>query len=250
MSRHPRPRLGRLALLLVLGVVAAVTVAGRPATAQPGTDPARIDRGRTLYQASCASCHGQAGEGSQRGPTLIGVGAASVDFYLQTGRMPLATEQQQARRGPQKFSQPDIEALIGYVAGFGGDGPGIPAVHAGDLGQGRELYLQNCASCHSSSGTGYAQVGGEIAPSILQSDPKQVAEAVRVGPALMPEFSDGVLDQRQLDAVVTYVGELQRLPDRGGASLGRIGPVSETVVGFLGLALLVVVVRLVGRRTS
>src|SRR4051812_32921991 len=109
------PRNRAAALLLVLGVVLAVAALGGPAGAAPGGatsssgDPIH---GRVLYQASCAGCHGQNGEGTQQGPSLIGVGEAAADFYLQTGRMPLAAQKDQAEPGPRAFSQPDIADLV------------------------------------------------------------------------------------------------------------------------------------------
>jgi ubiquinol-cytochrome c reductase cytochrome c subunit len=252
------PRRAARALLLVLVAVLAAGLPGWPAAAQPqppgpGDSPAAVDeghldRGKTLYQVSCAGCHGQSGAGSQLGPSLIGVGEASIDFQLQTGRMPIPEEQASPQRGDPAFGEADIDALVTYVSSFGEGGPGIPAVRPGDLQLGRELYLQNCSGCHSSTGIGYAQVGGRVAPSVLETDPVQVAEAVRVGPNLMPAFPESVLDQEQLDAIVTYVRELQQLQGRGGADIGRVGPVTETLVGFAGLALLLVLIRRLGRR--
>ncbi|SEK69440.1 ubiquinol-cytochrome c reductase cytochrome c subunit [Blastococcus sp. DSM 46786] len=226
-----------------------VPVPGTPTAPPPDAAPEDpLERGAELYRASCASCHGQEGGGSQRGPSLEGVGEASVDFQLETGRMPLVEEEASAERGEPAFSEEDIDALVAYVGIFAAGGPEIPTVGPGDLTEGRELYLQNCAACHSASGTGYTQVGGRQAPSLMETDPVQVAEAIRVGPNLMPVWPEEVLDQQQLDSVVSYVQELQRLDGRGGADLGRIGPVAETLVGFAGLALLVVVVRLLGKR--
>ena len=251
--RRLLPRLRRAAgLLLVLGVVLAVAVLGGPAGAAPGDaaspagDPVH---GKVLYQASCAGCHGQEGEGTQRAPTLVGVGAAAADFYLQTGRMPLAETKTQAEPGPRAFSQPDIADLDAFVGSLG-DGPAIPDVTPGDLALGRELFLQNCAACHGSGGAGFTQVGGRYAPSLLDSDPTQIAEAMRVGPLLMPQFPEQVLDAHQVDSIVSYVQQLQALPDRGGWSLARVGPVTETLVGFAGLGVLLIVLRLVGKRAG
>jgi ubiquinol-cytochrome c reductase cytochrome c subunit len=251
VTAHPR---SLFAVLLLAAAVVAL-LAGGPAGAAPAQpapaaagDPAH---GRTLYLQNCASCHGQAGEGTQRGPSLIGVGAAAADFYLQTGRMPLAQEEPQAQSGPPKFAQPDIADLDAYVASLG-PGPAIPAVGPGDPTKGGELYLQECAACHGSGGAGYTQVGGRTAPSLLSTRPQQVAEAVRVGPSTMPGFPENVLDQTELDDVVSYVQQLQRhdVGAQGGADLARLGPVTETIVGFAGLAVLLVVVRLMGKRSA
>ena len=91
-------------------------------TAATTPPPGSGDRGRQLYLEHCASCHGEQGQGSQRGPSLVGVGPASTDFQLSTGRMPVSQEVPQARRGAPVFSADDIAALVGQVASFGGGG--------------------------------------------------------------------------------------------------------------------------------
>jgi ubiquinol-cytochrome c reductase cytochrome c subunit len=253
--RQRLPRSVRAAgLLLALGVALAVAAFGGPAAAVPeAAAPAGGDaaHGQVLYRASCAGCHGQHGEGTQNAPSLVGVGAAAADFYLQTGRMPLAEEKAQAASGPRQFSQPDIADLDAFVGSLG-DGPAVPDVSPGDLALGRELYLQNCAACHGSSGAGFTQVGGAYAPSLFDTDPTQVAEAVRVGPLLMPQFPDEVLDAHEVDSIVTYVRQLQDRDqqNRGGWGIAQLGPTTETVIGFAGLGLLLVVIRLIGKRAG
>ena len=59
--------------------------------APPGTSAGdRWAQGRELYLTSCVSCHGVGGVGTADGPSLAAAGEASADFYLRTGRMPLA----------------------------------------------------------------------------------------------------------------------------------------------------------------
>ncbi|MEV4754229.1 c-type cytochrome [Micromonospora sp. NPDC049559] len=225
------------------------TTAGA-ATARPvGPD---AGRGERLYLSSCASCHGPAGQGSQRGPSLVGAGPAAVDFYVGTGRMPLVLEADQAPRRAPVFSPDDIRALVRHVESFGGGGPPIPEVASGDLRDGRELFQANCAACHSATGAGAVLTNGWVAPSLDRATPVQVAEAIRVGPGLMPAFPETVLNRAQVDAVAGYVQELRgpRL-DRGGASLGRLGPVTEGLVAWLvGLVLLVLAARWLGSRAD
>jgi ubiquinol-cytochrome c reductase cytochrome c subunit len=257
------------AVLLLAGVGVTAVLAGTPAAAGPASTPTiaptpttsgptgeqtgpplgDAGHGLTLYQQNCASCHGQRGEGSQRGPSLIGVGAAAADFYLRTGRMPLAQEEPQAKRGKPKFGDSDIADLDAFVASLAA-GPSIPSVSPGEVTTGRKLYLQECAACHGASGVGYTQVGGRTAPSVLQSTPQEIAEAVRVGPNTMPQFPENVLDEEQVNSIVSYVAHLQqvRVQDQGGANLGSLGPVTETLVGFAGVAVLLVVIRLMGKR--
>lgn len=248
--------LGRRAALL-LGLSIGGVSLGQVALAAPGASTptpsvslsgSPVEAGRGLYLGSCASCHGQSGEGSQRGPSLIGVGAASADFQLSTGRMPLTTEKPSPPRGKPAFDRPAISALSAYVGALGG-GPEIPDVAPGDLTHGRELYLLNCAACHSASGVGAAQVGGRAAPSLFAATPTQIAEAIRVGPNLMPRFPYTALDDPDVNAIASYIQALQPRSDRGGNTLGLVGPVTETLVGLgIGVGVLVFVARLLGKR--
>jgi ubiquinol-cytochrome c reductase cytochrome c subunit len=251
-TRQPRPatRAGRLRpLWLVAAAVAAGALVQLGTAGHAATAAQAGGRGQTLYQQNCASCHGQQGQGTQRGPTLIGVGAASADFYLSTGRMPITDEQRNPGRGKPAFGRTDIDALVAYVASLGG-GPAIPDVDpaAGRLADGEQLYQENCAACHSATGTGGALTSGQVAPSLAQATPVQVAEAIRVGPGAMPRFPPQALNDPQVDSITAYVGRLQEGGNRGGWDLGRIGPVTEGLVAWVvGLGLLLWVVRRLGK---
>lgn len=240
------------AVVGVLALPAGFAPTPTPAPTPSGA-PATADRGRLLFEQSCASCHGPAGQGTQRGPSLVGVGPASLDFQLSTGRMPLTREQRQPERGKPAFSRADIRAIVDYASTLGGGGgPAIPSVHPTNVQLGQSLFLDNCAACHSAAGRGGALTGGQFAPSLAKATPTQVAEAIRVGPGLMPAFPDTVLDAREVNAIAEYVRALQGRhtdTDRGGLPLGRIGPVTEGLVGWaVGLLLLVLVVRWLGSR--
>ncbi len=228
-----------------------------PPVGRPGVEPVppggtALERGRLLYGANCASCHGQTAEGTGRGPDLRSVGTASTDFQLRTGRMPVAEPDEQPRSGPPAFGPDDIEALVAYVGSLGdGSGPSIPVLGAGDAARGRTVYLANCAACHSSSGVGAALPSGHVAPSLLDTATTQLGEAVRTGPGLMPQFPDTLLSDADVADVAAYVDDLAERRDQGGWPLGGIGPVPEGAVGWvLGLGTLLVVIRLLGRRAE
>lgn len=221
-----------------------------PLAPTPGQPP--VERGRQLFLRGCAGCHGQDGSGSDRGPDLRGVGAASTDFQLSTGRMPLAAPVKQPPRAEPAYDQGDIDALVAYIDSLAGARQGQPIPHppSGDLQDGRRLYLTNCASCHSSSGAGSVLPDGYVAPRILAATPRQVAEAVRVGPGVMPQFPEGVLSDQQVGSIVSYVQAIPPHDDHGGWPIGGLGPLTEGLVGWLvGLGLLGVVIRLLGRRS-
>lgn len=228
------------------------TPSGSPAS-QPLTPQAVAGRG--LYLQDCAWCHGTEGEGTIRGPNLVGVGAASTDFMLRTGRMPIVNVQRQPQRKAPKYGPQQIGALDAFVASLG-PGPAIPRTdpQAGNLGEGADLYLINCAACHSSTGFGGALTNGLQAPGLQDSTPVEIAEAIRLGgqglrSGHMPKFGPDALDQHQLDSVIRYVLYLQHPRDRGGAGLAHLGPIVEGLLAWAGaLLILVVYIRWLGTR--
>lgn len=246
-----RARRALLALVpAALAAQFAASLAGTPpARAQ---DEALVGEGRTLFELNCMSCHGTGAAGTQDGPSLLGVGAASVDFQLSTGRMPLADPAEPARRREPRFSPDQIGAIVAYVTSLAPGGPPIPAVDAarGDLSRGQLSFADNCAACHGVGGSGDSIGGAQIAPSLYAANEVQVAEAIRVGPGAMPRFGEDLITPQELDDVARYVRYLQDSPDPGGLSLGRVGPVAEGLVGLVvGLGALILVIRLTGSRT-
>ena len=221
----------------------------RPAPGLEPGDPAMVAQGRRLFVDGCSSCHGPDARGVRgRGPSLRGVGAAAADFYLGTGRMPIDDPDDQPIRAKSPYDPEQRRALVAYVAQFGG--PPIPKVDPakGTLSQGLELFTEHCASCHQVAGRG-GMLTGAVVPDLQESEPETVAEAIEVGPYLMPNFR-GQFDQKELDSIASYVEYTKELEDRGGWGIGNIGPVPEGMVAWLlaGGALLLTI-RLIGKRT-
>jgi len=258
-SRSPRSQLALPAAVTVAvaaGLLLGGRSVGRAQSPTPVATPAVPNTGRLLYQQDCAWCHGVAGEGTTRGPNLVGVGAASADFMLRTGRMPIPAVEQQPRRKQPAYSPEQIGALDEVIASLG-LGPAIPVPDpgSGDLGQGQQLYAIHCAACHSSTGFGGALTNGLQAPGLGDSSAVEVAEAVRIGGAglrtgHMPRFGPDVLTDPQLDSLVRYVLYLRQPQDRGGLDLGHIGPIAEGFAAWAGaLLVLVLFTRWIGTRT-
>ncbi len=226
-----------------------------PSSAAPGSSvpvsSSLVTQGHALFESSCASCHGLSARGIRgRGPSLHGVGALAADFYLQTGRMPLPSPRAQPLRSSPAFLQSKIEALIAYVASFGG--PEIPVVHPreGSLAEGQRLFGLDCAGCHTIQGQG-GIVTGAIAPSLNEATATQIDEAVRIGPYVMPRFGAGELSQAQVNSLARYIQSIQHPDNLGGWGIGRIGPIPEGMVAWLlAAAALLLIARLLGERSG
>ena len=259
-------------LIVPVAVAAAVTMLvalGGRSAARPGpgravaqVPPEELSEeelaGRVVYLRDCAWCHGSQGEGSIYGPGLRGVGAASADFMLSTGRMPIQEPREDPPPSTPAYTAEVIHRIAAYVATFG-DGPPIPDVRPenGDLERGGVVYRENCAACHSTTGIGAALTGGEVAPSVKEASATQIGEAVRIGGAGlrtgdMPRFDENAMPDQDLDSVARYVLEvLQRPPDPGGAGLDHLGPVAEGFVAvFLALPLLALFIRWLGTKAE
>jgi len=229
-----------------------------PAAPAPGeatlptrTSPALIAEGRALYEQSCSSCHGAALQGRAGvAPALLGVGAGPVDFYLSTGRMPLENPRAEPQRASPHFASAKIEALTAFVSSFGG--PPAPAADPahGDLALGLHDFTLDCAGCHQIVARGGLTLGAYV-PDLQSASAQQVAEAVRMGPYLMPRFGPQQIDQHQLDSLARYVLWTRAPADKGGWGIYNLGPIPEGMVAwFIGLAALVLVARLIGERAA
>jgi ubiquinol-cytochrome c reductase cytochrome c subunit len=107
------------------------------------------------------------------------------------------------------------------------------------VAQGLHLFTENCAGCHQVVAEG-GYVNGAVAPSLDQATDVQIAEAVRIGPYVMPRFSKKTLPDRELDSLVAYVDYARHPHDPGGWALGHLGPVPEGLVTWLVAAAILV----------
>lgn len=229
--RHPLASIALVAvgLLFTGGAYAAFSTSTASAQADLSSQQT-IDEGKKLFAANCATCHGLSVQGTGNGPSLIGVGAAAVDFQVGTGRMPLAMNGPQAQKKPVQFTEEQIAALAAYVASLA-PGPAIPEGSLldgnGNTATGAELFRINCAMCHNVAGAGGALTEGKFAPSLTGVSAKHVYEAMITGPQSMPVFNEMNISPEGKRDIITYLKYLENNPSPGGYSLGSIGPVSE-----------------------
>ena len=251
-------RRARRAYLIVLAVMSLPGVLlflpGAHATVTPGVQAVASEAaaGRSLFEEHCASCHGDTAHGTSSGPAIAGLGPAYDDFMMSTGRMPLDFPTQSAVRRPPVLSPPEIRDITAYLSSLAPGGvpiPSVPAGTSGSLSQGEQLYELNCAPCHGTTGNGGA-VGPRSAPNLHTATARQIVEALRIGPTTMPRFGRDQIPYREAVSLAKYVLYLRDPLDRGGLSLGRVGPLIEGFVAILvGLGLIVVLTRFLGTRS-
>lgn len=253
--RHPAALFAVLAI--GLGTTGA-TYAAVAASTAPRTvvhSATQVEQGKSLFIEGCSSCHGLAAQGSSAGPSLIGVGAAAVDFQVSTGRMPMAGPAVQAPATKVIYTEAEIAALAAYVDSLGA-GPAIPteeqiSTEGTDLALGGELFRTNCSQCHGVSGKGGALSEGRWAPSLMESDAKEIVEAMLTGPQNMPKFSDQTITPQEKRDIIRYIQELQAQKDPGGNGLGRLGPVTEGLFLFVvGMGALVIIAVWIGAKAK
>ena len=221
-----------MAGLLLTGGGYAAANAAVSAKAEAVYTDTQIEEGKKLFAANCASCHGKNAEGTKAGPSLIGVGAASVDFQVGTGRMPGQASGPQLMKKPVQFTDAQIEELAAYVASLA-PGPAVPVAYvsedpkAGNTTRGGELFRINCAMCHNAAGAGGALTEGKFAPSLEGVSGKHIYEAMLTGPQNMPVFNDQNLTPEDKQDIISYLKYVESNPSAGGEELANLGPVAE-----------------------
>jgi ubiquinol-cytochrome c reductase cytochrome c subunit len=250
-ARRRRPLAGYavvlLGLLFIGAIYAVITGSSGPAAAAApsAAQQAQIASGRSIFQQDCATCHGFAAQGTTGvAPSLIGVGAAAVDFQVSTGRMPAKEQGAENDRKPPQLGPAEIRAVAAYIASLGG-GPPIPSAAqvsaaGANVGLGQQLFTADCAQCHNFVGAGGALTYGKFAPPLSASTPTQIYEAMLTGPEAMPVFNDTTITPSEKADIIAYVTQTRSQTNPGGVSLGRVGPVTEGLVAFLGLLLFMV----------
>ncbi|GGC83167.1 cystathionine beta-lyase [Tersicoccus solisilvae] len=246
--RHPLAAVALILLaLLITGTVYAAASSANTAQASQSRESYTaedVDNGEKLFLANCASCHGMGAKGSPSGPSLVGVGAASVDFQVGTGRMPMAMQGPQAQKKPAQFDEEQTRQLAAYVASLG-SGPAVPSEEQvdtadGDAAKGGEVFRVNCAMCHNAAAAGGALTRGKFAPALEGVSEKHIYEAMVTGPQNMPVFNDSNISPEEKKNLITFLKTIETQGSPGGADLGSLGPVSEGLFAWVaGLGIII-----------
>ncbi|WP_029150828.1 c-type cytochrome [Microbacterium indicum] len=226
------------AALILIGLVATggvyagatAAVAATNDDSAVSTSHASAEDGEKLFQANCATCHGLNLEGTDNGPSLMGVGELSVEFQVSTGRMPMQMQGPQADQKPVQFTEDQILSLAAYVQSVA-PGPEYPSAEVldgeGDVAHGAELFRINCAMCHNVAAAGGALTQGKFAPDIQDTSALHMYAAMVTGPQNMPVFNNTNLSEQDKRDIISSLLYLQNEQQPGGFTLGSLGPVSE-----------------------
>jgi ubiquinol-cytochrome c reductase cytochrome c subunit len=213
-----------------------------------------VAAGHQLFEENCSSCHLSTAEGSSIAPSLVGVGPATVDFWVTTGRMPAATPLQvQADEKPPRLTAKQAQEVAAWVNSLDPTAPYIPDVNTSQasLTEGASLFALNCAACHTITGAGDALAKGTFAVTLHNPTAQQVAEAIRTGPGNMPRFTGNLSDAQVRDLVAYVTQKIEHPNNSGGFGLGGVGPVAEGFVALLfGVGGLMLVAFWIGDRSS
>ena len=236
----------------------AIESYGDSAITYTAPSPALKVLGQSLFLENCASCHGTQANGVPANgtpgafPDLVGLGPATIDFWVESGRMPAADPRAvQANRRTPRLNQSQALAIAAWVNSLSPSYPDIPSPNlaSANVSDGAALFALNCAACHTIEGDGDALANGTFAPSLRNIPAYQVVEAIRTGPANMPRFTGNLSDYQVADIVKYVTTEIQHPQNPGGFGLGGLGPVAEGFVGLLlGVGLLALVGFWVGER--
>lgn len=207
----------KLSLVAVAMVVCLGGIACRP------SQPAGAERGRALY-ATCASCHGQAGEGRSdyEAPAIAGLPPWYIEAQLQKFRSGARGAHPDdvagLRMRPMSRTLPndaDVAVVAAYVAGLAPVSPA--ATLTGDAARGRTLF-ETCVQCHGADAAGNRERNAP--PLNRASDWYLVAQLQKfkagvrgtnaddVTGSQMRPMALGLADEQAMRDVVAYIATL------------------------------------------
>lgn len=142
-----------------------------PISAQQKTIPAQA---RSMYNSSCAGCHGLDGRGSDKAANIAG--SANVR-QMSDGELSGIISNGIPESGMPSFrnlTDRQLRGIVGYLRSLQGRA-GAPLVH-GDASRGKEIFFGrgDCSSCHTISGE-----GGFLGPDLTDYAATQSADVVR-----------------------------------------------------------------------
>ncbi len=152
-----------------------------------------------------------------RGPSLRGVGALAADFYLETGTDAAAVAARGADAHPAGVPQAR-SARWSPTSRPSAARRSRPSRRARLALEGQSCSRSTARAATRSRRRG-GIVTGAVVPALNAATPRQIAEAIRIGPYVMPRFGPGELSEAEIDSIARYVQSTQRA--RGSRRLGH-----------------------------
>ncbi len=177
---------------------------------------AAIAAGEELYQANCASCHGEQGEGVDA-PALNNLALLrdtpdETLFDLAASGIP-GTEMpawSQARGGP--FTDEEIRKIVAFIRSWEPTAPDLGELRMQpDARRGARIYAAVCVVCHGENGQGGTAPALNDPARLGQFDDAWYAEAIASGRLErgMPAWG-GVLSPQQIGDLVALLDAWRR----------------------------------------
>jgi ubiquinol-cytochrome c reductase cytochrome c subunit len=96
--------------------------------------------------------------------------------------------------------------------------------------------------CHNAAAQGGALTAGKYAPTLMGVKPVHIYEAMITGPQAMPVFGDRAITPEEKLSIIKWVKSVESEGNFAGASLGKVGPVTEGLVAWvLGIGSLIAI---------
>ncbi len=160
---------------------------------------AALQKGRELFAANCAFCHGKDAIGGTRGPALAGGewkhGDSDAALFRTISKGIAGTAMPAS-----DLTETETWQLVTYLRGFKSV---APASIQGDRIAGEQVFRMNCAQCHMVKGR-----GGRLGPDLLHT-----------------------LERRSLDEFISAVREPDKKIERGFETIRVITAQGKTLDG-------------------
>jgi cytochrome c oxidase cbb3-type subunit III len=130
-----------------------------PAMQRPAADPAVIERGKAIFGASCAPCHGADARGGQlNGPNLLRSQLVLADHDGETISPVIQSGRPERGMPPFPLGADDVKAVVEFIHSLTAASPGQgmpprgeappPDIVVGDAAAGQTYFASHCVSCH------------------------------------------------------------------------------------------------------
>jgi cbb3-type cytochrome c oxidase subunit III len=217
----------RSALVAAVVIVLVVLAAGCGGAGTGGiSSGGDTVRGEELFKQQCGGCHTLAAAGTAGviGPNLDDAFAADREQGFEESSMQqvVAGQIKYPPKGrvneegqyvtstcdpampPNLVTGDDVDSVAAYVASVAGvPGAAPPPPSGGQAADGKSIFTENCAGCHTLADAGTT---GTVGPNLDQAKPPKdlVVDRVTNGQGAMPPFK-GTLTDAQIQAVADYV---------------------------------------------